>query len=163
MIEEEPMQRMGRFGARLRNRPTGIRSCIFCGTSNWTPVHKCPPMETNCNKCGKRGHYAKVCRQKYINNGTVKKLTKKQADDRSETSSESNESIHQIKEIKKIEEKNKHYTATVKINEIKKEFIIDTGSPITKMLQGEEILKSTGMQKFTNKQQDKSKNGVKFR
>ena len=31
-----------------------------------------------------------------------------------ETSSESDESIHHIKEIKKIEEKNKHYTATVK-------------------------------------------------
>ena len=31
-------------------------------------------------------------------------------------------------EIKKINEMNKHFTATVQINGIKKEFIIDTGS-----------------------------------
>ena len=115
-IKEEPIQRMARFGARPKTRPTGKRPCRFCGASNWTPLHKCPAIETNCNKCGKRGHYANVWRQKYTNNRTVKKLTKEEPDDRSgETSSESNESIHH-KKIKQIEEKNKHYTATVKIN-----------------------------------------------
>ena len=64
---------------------------------------------------GKR-HYAKVCRQKYVNKRTVKTLTEEEIDDRDETSSESEESIRHIREIKKIEEKNKHYTATVKIN-----------------------------------------------
>ena len=46
----------------------------------------------------------------------MKTLTEEEIDDRDETSSESEESIHHIREIKKIEEKNKHYTATVKIN-----------------------------------------------
>ena len=130
---------------------------------NWTPTHNCPANETNCNKCGKKGHYAKVCRQNYTNNRTVKKLTEEETEDRSETSSESDESIHHIKEIKKIEEENKHYTATVKINGIKEEFIIDTGSPITIMPPDEKILKLIELQKITNRYQDVNKNEVKFR
>ena len=126
-------------------------------------MHKCPATETNCNKCGKKGHYAKVCRQKYTNNRTVKQHTEEEIEERNQTSSESDESIHHIKEIKKIEEKNKHYTATVKINGIKKEFIIDTGSPITKMPPDEKILKIAELQKITNRYQDVNKNEVKFR
>ena len=91
------------------------------------------------------------------------KTYRRKTEDRSETSSESNERIHHIKEIKKIEEKNKHYTATVKINGIKKEFIIDNGSPITIMPSDEKILKLTELQKITNRYQDVNKNEVKFR
>ena len=64
---------------------------------------------------------------------------------------------------KKIEEKNKHYTATVKINGIKKEFITDTGSPITILPPEEKILKKAELQKITNRYQDVNKNEVKFR
>ena len=123
---------MEKFGARSNIRPTENRPCRFCGTLNWTPLHECPATETNCNKCGRKGHNANVCRQKYTNNCTVKRLTEEETDDRDETSSESEESIHHFKEIKKIEEENKHYT-TMKRNGRKKEFIIDTGSPITIM------------------------------
>ena len=42
-----------------------------------------------------------------------------------ESSCESEEDIQHRKEIKKIEETNKLYTATVKINGIAKELIID--------------------------------------
>ena len=115
-IKEEPIQRMKKFGTRPKTKITGNRSCRYCGAPNWTPLHKCLAQETNCNKCGRKGHYAKVFRQKYANNRTVKKLTEDETDDRDETSSDSEESIHHIREIKKIEEKNKHYTATVKIN-----------------------------------------------
>ena len=139
-IKEEPIQRMERFGTRPKNRTIAKRPCRYCGIQNWTPMHKCPATETNCNKCGKKGHYAKVCRQKYTNNRTVKQLTEEEIEGQNDTSSESDESIHHIKEIKKIEEKNKHYTATVKINGIKKEFIIDTGSPITIMPPDKKIL-----------------------
>ena len=78
-IKEEPIQRMERFGTRPKTRPTGNKSCRFCGASNWTPLHKCPEKETNCNKCGKRGHYAKVGQQKYTNNRTVKKTNQKRS------------------------------------------------------------------------------------
>ena len=64
VIKEEPIQRMERFGARPKTRPTGNRPCRFCGASIRTPLHRYPATEINCHKCGKRGHYAKVCRQK---------------------------------------------------------------------------------------------------
>ena len=100
MIKEEPIQRLERF-----TRPTVNRPSKFCGVSNWTPLHIRPAIETNCVKCGKRGHYAKVCRRKDPNNQTVKRLTEDKPHDRSETSSESNGSVHSIKEKEKIEEK----------------------------------------------------------
>ena len=50
-----------------------------------------------------------------------------------ESSCESDEDIQHIKEIKKIEETNKHYTATMKINGIAKKFTIDTGFSISIM------------------------------
>ena len=81
-IKEEPIQRMERFSTRPKTRPTGNRPCRFCGASNWTPLHNCPPIETIFNKCGKRGDYAKFCRQKHTINQTVKKLTEEEPDDR---------------------------------------------------------------------------------
>ena len=80
----------------------------------------------------------------------MKKLIEEETDDRDETSCDSGKSTHHIREVKKIEENKKHYTATVKINRKKKEFIIDTGSPIKIMPPDETILELTGIQKITN-------------
>ena len=123
---------------------------------------QCLTLETNCNKCGKKGNYAKVCRQKFNNNRTVKRLTE-ETEDHVETSSESDESIHHIKLMRTTEEKNKHYTTTVKINGVKKEFIIETVSPITIIPPDEKIMKSIGIQKLTARYQDVDKNEVKLR
>ena len=90
----------------------------------------------------KKGHYAKACRQKFNNNRTVKRLTEDEMNEPNESSCESEESIHHIKEIRKIEETNKHYTANVKINGVIKEFIIDTGSPISIMPPDKRIMKT---------------------
>ena len=100
-IKEEPIQRIEKFGTTPKNKITGNRPCRLCGAPNWTPLPKCPALETNCNKCGRKGHYAKVCWQKYANNTTVKQLTEEEIDDRDETSSESEESIHHIREKRK--------------------------------------------------------------
>ena len=70
--------------------------------------------------------------------------------------------MYHIKEIKAIEEKNKHYTATIKINGVKKEIIIDTGSPITIMPPDEGIMKHAEIQKVANRYQDVNENEVKF-
>ena len=75
----------------------------------------------------------------------------------------SEKSIHHVKEIKKIEKKNKPYTATVKINRTKKEFVFVTGSLITIIPPDRTILKLTGTQTITNKSQDVNKNEVFFR
>ena len=163
IIKEEPIQRMERFGTRPKNKNFGNRPCRFCSVPNWTPLHKCPATDANCNKCGKKGHYAKACRQKFNNNRTVKRLTEDEMNEPNESSCESEESIHHIKEIKKIEETNKHYTANVKINGIMKEFIIDTGSPISIMPPDKRIMKPTELQKLSNRYQDVNKNEVKFR
>ena len=67
-------------------------------------------------------------------------------------------SPHKRKKIK-LKRQEKHYIPTVKIKQ-KKEFIIDTRSPITIMPPDEEILESTGIQKLTDKYQDVNKNEV---
>ena len=51
--------------------------------------------------------------------------------EQNESSCESDESICHFKKIKKLEEAQKYYTSTVKINAMKKQLLIDTGSPIT--------------------------------
>ena len=82
---------MEKFGVRPKVRPTGDRSCRFCGAPNWTPLHECPAIETNCNKSERIGHYAEVCGQKYTNNQTMKRLTEEETDDRDQTPNESKE------------------------------------------------------------------------
>ena len=154
---------MERFGTRPNNKNFGNRPCRFCSAPNWTPLHKCPATDANCNMCGKKGHYQKACRQKFNNNRTVKRLTEDEMNEPNESSCDSEESIHHIKEIKKIEETNKHYTANVKINGVMKKFIIDTGSPISKMPPDKRIMKPTESQKVSNRHQDVNKNEVKFR
>ena len=149
-IKEERIQRMERFGTRTKNKNFGNRTCRFCAEPNWTPMHKCPKLDANCSKCGKKGHYAKACRQKTNNNRTVKRLTEDEPHESDESSSESEESIHHIKEIKKIDETNKHFTTTLRTNGIPKEFVIDTGSPISLKPPDERITKSTEIWKTTN-------------
>ena len=77
--------------------------------------------------------------------------------------SEYDESIYHIEEIRNIVEQQKHYTAKIKINGTPKEFIMDTGSPVTIMPLGEQIMKKIKRQKTTNRYQDVNKNEVKFR
>ena len=162
-IKEEPIQRMEKYGTRAKTRITGSRPCRFCNAPNWSPIHKCPAQDSNCNSCGKKRHYARVCKQRIKNNRTVKKPTEEEEIEPNESMSESDESIYHIEEMKKIVEQQKHYTAKIKINGTPKEFIIDTGSPKPIMPLDEQIMKKTEIQKITNRYQDVNKNEVKFR
>ena len=157
ITKEELIQRMKRVGTIPKNKSSGNRKCRFCNAPNWTPIHKCPALEANCTKSGKKGQYAKACKQKFSNNRTVKRLTEEETSEPDEPTSNSDESIHHIREIKKINEMSNHFTAVVQTNGIKKQFIIDTGSPFSKMPPDEKIMKSTEMQKTTNRYQDVKK------
>ena len=92
----------------------------------------------------------------------MKKLIEKTSNETNESLSESEESIHHIEEIKNIEEKQKNHTAKLKITGIQKEFIIDTGSPVTIMPFDERMVNQTEIQKITNRYQNVNKNEVKF-
>ena len=74
--------------------------------------------------------------------------------------SELDKSINRLEEMKTIEDKRKQYTAVVRINGIKKEFVIDTGSPVTKMPRDEQMIVKTEIKKITNLYQDVNRNQV---
>ena len=69
----------------------------------------------------------------------MKRLTEEGTNEPDESKHDSDVSIHHIKEIKKMNELSEHFTAVVKINGIKKDFIIDTGSPTSIRPPDEEI------------------------
>ena len=93
----------------------------------------------------------------------MKRLTEEEINEPDESTSDSEESIHHMKEIKKINEMSNLFTETVQVNGIKKELIIDTGSPISVLPPDERIMKATEVQKKTNRYQDVNKDKVKVR
>ena len=128
------------------------------------PQLKCPALGKLCNKCGKKGHFARVSRQRE----NYKRKVRNVAEDESETiggesSGESETNIHRIERINRITDRNKCSTAVVKINGIEKEFIVDTRSPISIMPVCENIMKQTEIQKVKQQYQDVIKNEEKFR
>ena len=119
-------------------------------------------MDKLCNNCAKKGHFARVCRQKENYRRKVQNVTEETTAIGGE-SDESETSIYRIEEINRITDKNKYLTAKVKVNGIEKEFIVDTGSPISIMPADGQILKKTEMQKKKHRYQDVNKNEVRFR
>ena len=77
--------------------------------------------------------------------------------------SESEESINHLEEIKTIANSQKQYTAVVRIYGIKKDFVIETGTSVTKMPPDEQMMGKTETLKITNRYQEVNKNEVMFR
>ena len=162
-IKEEPIQRMDKFNTRPRNKFNNNRPCRFCNAPNWNQSHKCPALDQTCNNCGKKGHFARACRQKDYHKRKIPNVTENQASTIDEESDESESSIYRIERINRIVDKNKYLTTTVKINGTEKEFIIDTGSPISIMPADKTIVKDTEIRKVRHRYHDVNKNEVKFR
>jgi len=73
----DSMRAQQRGGARSKqNKPqpvrysgqtfkkTPARQCIRCGDTRGHSLDQCPAREASCNACGKKGHYARVCKTK---------------------------------------------------------------------------------------------------
>ena len=145
-IKEESIRRMEKFDTPPRNKFNNNRPCRFCNAPNWSQTHKCPALDQTCNNCGKQGHFARACRQKNYER-KIRNVTETENSTIGEESDESESSIHRIERINRIVDKNKYLTTTVKINETEKEFIIDTGSPMSIMPAENTKMKDTEIQK----------------
>ena len=62
-IKDESIQRMDKFKTRPRNKFNNNRPCRYCNAPNWSQTHKSPALDQKCNNCGKKGHFARACRQ----------------------------------------------------------------------------------------------------
>ena len=72
-ISGEPINKLGKYSySRMRKKDSGQRTtkksinCYNCGNQVMGPIvkHKevCPAKNAKCNKCGKVGHFGKVCK-----------------------------------------------------------------------------------------------------
>ena len=162
-IKLEPIQRMERSDKRANNIITIEKLCKFCNAPNWNPTHKCPALGKLCNNCRKKGHFARVCRQRESYKRKVRNVTEDEIEVIGGESDESRTSIHRIEGIYRITDRNKYLTTIVKVNGIEKEFIVDTGSPFSIMPVDENIMKRTEILQVEHRYQDVNKNEVKFR
>ncbi|UYV63312.1 K02A2.6-like [Cordylochernes scorpioides] len=81
--------------------------CTRCGNSNNHNWKNCPAMNSYCNKCMKKGHYAKVCRSEAIN-----------------------EIKSEIAFLGSVEDNSKKWIVPIKVNNRQVNFKIDTGADV---------------------------------
>ncbi|UYV67701.1 K02A2.6-like [Cordylochernes scorpioides] len=81
--------------------------CTRCGNSNNHDWKNCPAMNSYCNKCMKKGHYAKVCRSEAIN-----------------------EIKSEIAFLGSVEDNSKKWIVPIKVNNRQINFKIDTGADV---------------------------------
>ena len=161
-IKEKPIQRMDKVNSRPRKAFNNNRPCRFCNAPNWNTTHKCPALDQTCNNCGKKGHFARSCRQRENYKNKLRNVTETE-NSTGEESDESETSIHRIERVNRIIDRNKYLTTIVKINGTEMEFVIDTGSPISIMPADNTIMKKSEIQKVRHRYQDVNKNDKKFR
>ena len=61
----------GKKQTNQRNKPVS-KNCSFCGGKWHQSRTECPAYQVNCRKCGKKSHFAKVCKSKNVVNNDNK-------------------------------------------------------------------------------------------
>ena len=151
---------MERSDTRPKNKFTSEKPCKFCNAPNWNPLINARHWENFAITAEEKDtSHACVDREKITN---AKYETSPKKSQRQLEKNPTNQR-HRIERINRITDRNKYLTATVKVNGIEKEFIVDTGSPISIMPVDENIMKRTEIQKVKHRYQDVNKIEVKLR
>ena len=95
--------------------------CGQCGAPNWSRQHVCPSKTAECRKCKRSGHYENMW-------SSMKRV---QYVDRTTSSAEDNWEYDRIQRIDNTKQKKGFYNATLLVNNVPINFIIDSGSPVT--------------------------------
>ena len=106
-MKEEPIQRMERSDARPKNKFKNEKLSKFCNAPNWHPTHKCQALGRLCYKGGKKGHFARVCRQRKSYKRKVRNVTEDESETIGGDSDESETSIHRIERKNRITDRKK--------------------------------------------------------
>ena len=96
-----------------------------------------PIPRINMPQLLKKRHFAKVCKFENRKRHEIKKITERQEAEESDTDT----SINIKTEIKHLTDRRNHITMTLKIDGTEKEFIVDTGSPVTILPSDKQIMK----------------------
>ena len=62
--ETHRIQRRKQRTSAARDKQSTRSSCFKCGNEPYHPKAECPAHEATCHRCGKRGHFMKVCKSK---------------------------------------------------------------------------------------------------
>lgn len=113
-------------------RPPPARApscCAYCGSWNCV-AGQCPAMNVTCFVCGKRGHFARVCKSSSVNNREkVKKIYEIGRDDDDESESDECESFY----VMVVSEQNNNadeWYETLSRGNFSEKFKLDTGADI---------------------------------
>ncbi len=98
---------------------SSTRACYRCGKSPSHHWKECPAMEATCRKCGKRGHFQKVCRFA----AKVREVC------HDHTSSDEGEAF--LGAVGSDTESRDPWSVTLLVNGQAEEFLIDTGAEVT--------------------------------
>ena len=117
--DQEKNLDMQLLGRDPRNQQSGTRQCGKCRLKH-TQQQRCPAIGVECRKCGRRNHYARVCRS----NSQKSKPQLKEL----EYDSKSSDDEMVINSVSKNADKPVDWQTTVKVNEHNITFKIDTGA-----------------------------------
>lgn len=117
-VDRPWMKEKHKRGGEKRREDTE-NECGRCGKTGHKDIRKCPAADTECRKCKRKGHWARMCKSK-----TVRQVMAKEV---------SEESFYLGVVSNKNESVEAKWTVLLKIGDTPVSFKIDTGAGVTVM------------------------------